>query len=255
MFFRVALFLVGAAIASSNATAGQITATEIVNNWPEGPTPLDGGPSLLPLITWTVVNGGIETTNGSGMLSSNFSLSGDFTFSLWIQPITPEFADNDLFGVAFGFQDLSNNYRFGWGAGGYRDTGVGGTGADGLYLVKEAGGVGSILYNDANLRWENNVEYDVTVFRSGSDIGFSVIRVSDSQLIAAQTVSDSMFTEGQVGIWVESQTTRFSNFDVSSVPEPSGIWLLAIGLSCLGITVAHRTSTNHHPCGPAPAPR
>ena len=153
-----------------------IPAADVFNNWTQGPTPLGVGPSLNPDMVWTLVGGGIETTNGSGGLMSDFSIATDFSFSVrWKSlPFPGGGWDNDLWGLTFGFQDASNHYRLGWGGGGYPDQGpygLTGTKATGLFFAKESSGTSTLLFNASSLLWQNNVDYDGTVFRTGDEIG------------------------------------------------------------------------------------
>lgn len=233
----VVLALVGA----GKSHAALISAADVLNDWTQGPTPLNVGPSLNPDMVWTLVDEGIETTNGSGSLMSDFSMVGDSSFSVRVRsiPFPGGFLDNDVWGLAFGFQDTSNHYRLGWGGGGYTDYGpygVGGTGATGLFFVKQSSGVGTLLFNDSSLLWQNNVDYDVTILRTGDNIAFSVVRVSDGVTLASHTETDSDPVQGHVGVYVDSQTTRFTDFDVSPIPEPSTLIIWSL-LGTLGIAV------------------
>ncbi len=237
---RTSLLFALVVAAASDSHAAIIPAADVLNDWTQGPTPLGDGPSNNPQITWTLANGAIETTNGSGGLFSDFVSAAAFSFSVRVRSITPEFNDNDLWGVAFGFQDSSNHYRLGWGGGGYPDKGpgpspgVGGTGVGGLFFVRQSNGVPNLLFNDSTLHWQNNVDYDVSVFRQGSEVGFSVIRVSDSATMGAATFTDTSFTHGNVGVYVDSQSTRFADFDFTTIPEPCTFLIWSI----VGLTFA-----------------
>ena len=118
----------------------------------------------------TVTNSGTSVSvvgNRQSTVVSNFSQSGDFVFSGRMRATN---SDNDNMGVTFGFSDLSNHYRLGWEGGGFGDIGSGGlgaSGANGLFLVVEQGGTGSVLFQNATLNWATGTDYDFTVSRTG----------------------------------------------------------------------------------------
>lgn len=169
--------------------------------------------------SWTSVGGNqaIQNTNSSGSLISNFTETGDFTFSGSMTPTTASFNDDDIFGLVFGWQDQSNHYRLGWEQGGYNDN----SGASGLWLVKEVAGVSTILFQTEHF-WQDNVSYNFKLGRTGNDISFVLDGIS-------QSFTDTSFMSGKVGFYTESQTATFSG--LASVPQaPSAVPVPAAAL-------------------------
>lgn len=207
-------------------------------------SPTAEGPSTNAVGTtgWTV--GGISATrlgNGSGALISNFSLSGDFTFSGKFQTTS---SDDENVGMVFGWQDSANHYRLGWEGNGFGDIaggGFGSSGANGLWLVREQAGVGAILFELPTTFYTVSAGgpvYDFTIARSDNDIFFSIDNGATN--IASATVADSTFLSGAVGVYVESQQAQFTDLaaDEISVPEPGTIALFGRGL--IGLSLARQ---------------
>jgi hypothetical protein len=159
---------------------------------------------------WTSVGGNqaIQNVNSYGTLVSDFTETGDFTFSGTMRPTTASFNDNDILGIVFGWQDNQNHYRLGWEQGGYNDA----SGASGMWLVQEVAGVSTILFQQ-EIFWADNTDYNFLAGRSGSDISFSLNGVS-------QSFTNTLFMSGHVGFYTESQTAIFSG--LSSVPQAPG---------------------------------
>lgn len=212
--------------AAAPAQAQLFTPTEMDTNWlrfssPMGATNVD---------SWTPSGAFLDyTTNNGQTLASNFTVSGDYVFSTRIQPTG---TDNDRLGLVFNFTDPANNYRFSWEGGGFADSTL-----RGLNLIRESGGASTSLFTLASTFWAANTAYDVTITRTGSDIGLLVQRVSDSAIIANTTVSDATFASGRIGLWTDSQTTRFSAVTLAipnaAAPEPGTLALLG-GVGVIG---------------------
>jgi hypothetical protein len=168
---RRLLSLVGAIIAATfmhmaTVSAAPISSTTIVNNWPRFPDPL----GHISQDSW--VDGGTfvdYTTNDGQTIASDSVVSGDFTFSSRITELYDEQNardDDDRYGLVFGFQNANNNYRFSWEGGGRAEADL----SRGLSLIREVSGTSVSLFNLSTTFWNLDVEYDVTVGRSGNSI-------------------------------------------------------------------------------------
>jgi len=174
--------------------------------------------------SWTSVGGNqaVQNLNSYGTLVSDFTISGDFNFTGFMNPTIVGFNDNDVLGVVFGWQDYQNHYRLGWEQGGYNDI----SGASGMFLIEEVSGVSTILFQQ-EIFWNDNTEYDFTVGRNANDISFSLNGIN-------QTFTNTSFMSGNVGFYTESQTAIFGGLASAprppSVPEPSTLVIFALGM-------------------------
>lgn len=176
---------------------------------------------------WVVVPGGVaQLQNGADSRISDFGYSGDFDFMGLFRAIQEPDGDqdDDNFGVVFGWQDESNHYRLGWEGGGFGDNGdefdpfvdEGATGAHGIWLVREQGGVGTILFELPGVFWTPETAYGFSVSRSGDEIEFEI--TEGVVVIASATVVDTTFPSGSIGFYVESQEVEFLDL-ASSEPD------------------------------------
>lgn len=177
--------------------AVSISASSVISNWTRATSPVSGATD-----SWTTSGTAVYyTTNNGSSIISNFTASGDFDFStrIWNS------GDNDRYGVVFGWQNVDNHYRMSWEGGGQAD----GT-FRGLQLIREVNGVATALYTSSGY-WANATQYDVKVFRTGSNVGMYITRVSDGAVMANVSVADNNFTSGKVGLWNSSQVTYYDN--------------------------------------------
>ncbi len=203
-------------VLSASAQADPITSTEAVTNWSRQDSPIVDSNTDV----WTDNSPFIDYIfNSGGSLISDFTQDTDFTFSA---DITNLDTDNDRYGIVFGWQDSQNHYRVSWERGGLSDNGF-----RGLNFLREVNNTVTNLFT-TNINWQLGEVYDVTAGRSGSSIFFNIVRESDSAIIASQSVVDTTFTTGNVGLFTRSQRTRFGDLDFSVIPEPSTLTLLGI---------------------------
>lgn len=189
------------------------------------------GPSGQTATTITMVGNSDRTAVSPDAFSGALTYSGDWRATG---------GDNDTIGVTFGYVDGNNNYRLGWEGGGDWDfeTGNASTGGNGLWLIQETDGVATELFEVA-LNWVLNVQYSFSITLDGNDgIEFSVM--DGMTTLASGSVTGSRSTDGQVGVYANSQAAVFGNLDVtpasvSTVPLPAGLPLLLAGLGGIGL--------------------
>tara|TARA_Y100000296_G_scaffold12597_1_gene14626 strand:+ start:1611 stop:2297 length:687 start_codon:yes stop_codon:yes gene_type:complete len=191
--------------------------------WGTAPSPSANlGPSGL---TSSGGNQAVQNSNSYGTIVSDFLFNGDFNFSGTMAATTASFNDNDIFGLVFGWQDASNHYRLGWEQGGFNDYA---TGASGMFLVRESAGASVVLF-EQEIFWDDDVDYNFLVGRTGNDISFSLNGIN-------QTFTDTTFMTGRVGFYTESQTARFGG--LASAPEaPSVSAPASFALFCVGFVL------------------
>ena len=188
------------------------------------------------ITNWTTSSGDIVATNNhAGSLTSDVSANSDFSFS-----VNSLASDNDTFGLVWGFQDLANHYRFSW-AQDWGENGTGGAahGLGGFKVIKEVGGISNLLFS-SNTQYVQNQTYDLRV--AGTVAGFTVQveNLSTSTLIFNESITDTTFASGSVGIHelYQGGGNVWSNFDLdtsTSVPEPSMVAIFASGMLLIGI--------------------
>lgn len=214
------------------ALATPISTSDVITNWTSDGTPQ--GTSALG--NWTISSGDIVATgNHSGSLTSDVSANSDFSFS-----VNSLARDNDTFGLVWGFQDLANHYRFSWSQDwGENGTGGAGAGLGGFKIIKEVGGNSNLLFS-SNTQYVQNQTYDLRV--AGTVAGFTVQveNLSTSTLIFNESITDTTFASGSVGIHeiFQENGNVWSNFDLdtsTSVPEPSMVAIFASGMLLIGI--------------------
>ena len=215
------------------ALATPISTSDVITNWTSDGSPVDG----VVLGNWTTSSGNIVATNNhAGSLTSDVSANSDFSFS-----VNSLARDDDTFGLVWGFQDLANHYRFSWAQDwGENGTGGAGHGVDGFKIIKEVGGISNVLFS-SNTEYVQNQTYDLRV--DGTVAGFTVQveNLSTSTLIFNESITDTTFASGSVGIhelYQENGGNVWSNFDLdtsTSVPEPSMVAIFASGMLLIGI--------------------
>lgn len=221
--------------AAGQAEAGLITSTDVINNWTSTGEPIDN----LVSGAWYENSGNIQgTANHGGLLYSDFTASGNFEFSVQTRVI-----DNDLFGMTWGYQDNSNNYRLSWGRT-YRETpGNVASGGVGIQIVKEVAGVSSLLLQSAPVHQNHIYSLSVKGTASGFDLSINDLSLGGASVLD-QSFAETTFTAGRVGIfeWYQGPSNVWSNFEYESsqgsslVPEPTSFAIFSVmGLVTCGV--------------------
>lgn len=176
-------------------------------------------------------------------------------------------SDDDYMGFVFGYQNSSNFYLFDWkqGTQGY----VGQTANEGMTIKKMTGATGNGLTDLSLVEfWENTGDVgdmDVLATNHGSTDGwgdgllydfhldfnttageFSILVNQGLTTLWDVTVSDSTFTSGEFGFYnFSQQSVRYAGFEQTggvTVPEPSILALMVLGLTGIGFIRRRKTS-------------
>lgn len=214
----------------SPITAGAtiLSTADVISDWTSGGSPIDG----ITNGSWQQFGATISGTgNHTGSLVSNFTNNGQFDFS-----VDTRSGDDDIFGIMWGLQDLSNHYRLSWGQQRH-DTGTSGYASGGGFKVfKEVGGIATELFTSAVLFSFNN-DYNLNVISSSSGFDVHISNLTTGLSIFDFSIADTTFTSGRVGIhdWYQNTGNDWSNFDHQIIPEPSTVILLGLGLAGFGL--------------------
>jgi len=204
---------------------------------------------LLDLNTWTPTSGGTWTVDGTGT-SVLQTINGDPTFFLsdsnYIDSIfegsfgVETTSDDDYIGFAFGYNNSNDFLLFDWKQGtqnhawGYAPSGftLSKTSGPNVNYWDHTGSDITVLASnyDPSNGWADNTVYDFTLdfTTTGIKIGIDGTNIFD--------VSGS-FNTGKFGFYNYSQSqVRYAGFEEEvspSVPEPSSIAILALGIILL----------------------
>lgn len=206
------------------------------DNWIAGDTPAYN----LNADSWvTGGTGATYTSNSGGSLTSDFTSSGNYTYSGSVRSTG---GDDDNMGFLLGWTDGSNHIRIGMESGGFGDNAAPSPYlANGFWIIEEIAGVSTVLYEQAAFDFVAGQTYDISLTVTGSSVSFDFGSLGSS--IYADTFVASASTTGSVGVYTESQTAAFSNLAVventAPVPLPAGLPLLLAGLG--GLALIRRT--------------
>lgn len=212
--------------------------------------------------TWNVISSSMvqETTNADASIYQLDDITNiqntRVTGTMEVQTTS----DDDLIGFAFGIQDRGSYYLFDWKQAtqtdlpdfGTADVGMsvklvntGGSDPSGFDLWNTGNNTGVSLLADNDVAWADNTVYGFTLdFLDGS---FDISITEGITEIGSFSIVDSTFTGGGFGLYAYSQrSVKFSDLASSpvSVPEPSSLLVLSIGLAGLARWARrHRVAT------------
>ena len=254
MRYNVKLLFVSMFLASASAPALAVPLD--LSGWSALTLDYPGG---QPAGNWVLGGGNTEVTqtvNADPSFYLNNTNQTSYTIDGSWQVMTR--SDDDYMGFVFGYQNSSNFYLFDWkqGTQGYAGT----TAAEGMTIKKMTGATGDGLVdlslaefwaNTANFGdmeilaqnhggtkgWADNVLYDFNLDFNTVAGDFSIKVKQGATTLWDVTVSDSTFTSGEFGFYNYSQSNvKYAGFEQTggvpggSVPEPSVLALLALGL-------------------------
>jgi hypothetical protein len=231
-----------------------VNATPIdLSSWSEEQYDFSG---YQPPGTWVLSNNNetvTQTVNAdpsmylNGVSQTSYQMDGTW------QVVTG--SDDDFMGFVFGYQDASHFYMMDWKQT-YQNEGGYGIGQEGFSIKKiSADSKGDLSAGDF---WESSGTANTTVLASnfGTTEGWAdntlynfhldfqpgtftvVVKQGDTELWNV-TVDDNSFTWGQFGFYNFSQSmVEYNGFEQTGgepVPEPGTLFLLAIGITGIGM--------------------
>ncbi|MEM8579636.1 MAG: hypothetical protein AAGF50_00375 [Pseudomonadota bacterium] len=179
--------------------------------------------------------------NGDLAVLTDYTLATPFDFSG--HAYAP--ADDDIFGVLFGYVDGFNNYRISWTGGEDHDWEAGRR-YGGLMLVEESNGEATTLWRDPDLMWLAGVEYNFWLHVDYEEVSFE-LREGNEVLADFSVFGDFTDVDGRAGVFTRSNAVSFYNLSdqplapLHVTPLPGGLPLLLGGAGLLLIRKRRRT--------------
>ena len=166
----------------------------------------------------------------NGSASTNYILTGKMGVE--------HSSDDDMIGLVFGYQDASHYYALDWkqkdqywssaqAYEGFTLFRIDGSTVDSWNHPTDSNDILFTQYSSTE-GWADNTEYGFTLTYTPTSI--SIVIGDGTNTLFSHTETGS-FADGQYGAYNFSQAkTRYSDFQVSSVPIPGALWLLGSGL-------------------------
>lgn len=182
----------------------------------------------LAVTASTVTMGG----NGYRAFVTPGSITGDWVLAGQMRAT----ADNDTMGLVFGYADGANNLRIGWEGGGDWDSETNPV-SNGLWVIEETASSATNIFEDSANFWTLNTDYDFTVSSIGGVVDF-VIK-EGAMTVGSGQVTPGRSTDGQLGVYIGSNNSVFSNITLDTnpvmgqVPLPGSLGLLMGGMAGL----------------------